>query len=572
MKLFLRKLTKSDSSAKSSVLDYVRQSTNFRSVAASFSAKGLVRPLVNNETYLKLLYDPELRNTHSVKEIYNELKHMYSIDPPVLHALKELSYWYYLRLQVLQVFKTSILKNLFYLLLAYYLYTISSQLYDSSSSIGFLKSTDKVLFADLIGIDEFKEELVQIVDFLRNREEYTRIGANVPRGVLLSGPPGCGKTQLARAVSCEADMPFISINCSELILPITGKSQEKIQELFKKARSSKKGCIIFIDEIDSLQSRDRFSGSYNSIQNELLTQMDGFVSSENILIIAATNREEVLDQALTRSGRFDFKVRIKLPMYQNRIDLLDYYLKKVKHGEIDRENFARLTVRFSPADIKNLINKAAYRAVEKGRFTVLNEDMVEAFERVKLGVKTHDFDGNAFQQQAALKEAAKAVYCIGNDQLPTLKKISLAAFGGEVTGKSILVDKIDSTNYTKEELLARISYYLVPKVIEDLVYNPDQRTTLPQNDLAQSSSIAVRYIGELGMDEDFSLSIPNERVLSERGKYEINERADELMKQLYLEIKKRLTPELDKIKKLQEALLLKEELKYEEVLEVLKSD
>ena len=259
-------------------------------------------------------------------------------------------------------------------------------------------------------------------------------------------------------------------------------------------------------------------------------------------------------------------------MYQNRIDLLDYYLKKVKHGEIDRENFARLTVRFSPADIKNLINKAAYRAVEKGRFTVLNEDMVEAFERVKLGVKTHDFDGNAFRQQAALKEAAKAVYCIGNDQLPTLKKISLAAFGGEVTGKSILVDKIDSTNYTKEELLARISYYLVPKVIEDLVYNPDQRTTLPQNDLAQSSSIAVRYIGELGMDEDFSLSIPNERVLSERGKYEINERADELMKQLYLEIKKRLTPELDKIKKLQEALLLKEELKYEEVLEVLKSD
>lgn len=538
--------------------------------------QAVINAIMKNESYFSMLYS---RNKGQINlptnALYKQLNKMPLYDRSLVNALKEESMFLYLRMRTREFMMTHFLKWLVNILFIYYLFGDQmSELFTSDErEFEFTKEKTRVTFDDLIGIDEFKDELMQIVDFLKDREKYMKVGAKVPKGVLLSGPPGCGKTQLARAVANEANLPFISLNSSELLNPIVGESQKKIRKLFSKARSSKKGAIIFIDEIDTLQSRSDLTGVYNSIQNELLTQLDGFYASDNILVIAATNREKVLDRALTRSGRFDFKITIRLPFFKNRIMLFDYYLAKVKHNvDVDVNTLAKLTVGFSPAEIKNMINKAAYHAINEKKSEIDQNDLIFAFERVKLGIKSKQMNDEKFRENAAIKEAAKAVFCLNNPNLPEIKKVSINSYSSEMIGKNIVIEKVDATNYSKQELLARVEYLLVAKAAEEIFLTPEKFSSLPRADLENASRIAQRFVGELGMMEEVTLSTIERDYLSDAGRHFIDINANRVLNERYRAVKQQVATMADQIKKVKEVLLEKEEISKAELIDAINAN
>jgi ATP-dependent metalloprotease FtsH len=553
-------------------------STNER-ISAEFSRilrqsivfKDSLNTIIKNEAYFHILYGAPNKAPLELAKIYKEMTKM-PIDLGIINALKYQDKVLYIRgiTKYFFVYHFEEVFMLFVILFIFYRIMNSSNSSEDKKMFAFQKNLAKVTFNDLVGIDEFKEELMQIVDFLRNREKYLKVGATVPKGVLLCGPPGCGKTQLARAVANEANLPFISLNASELLNPIMGESQVRIKKLFNNARSQKKGAIIFIDEIDTLQSRSDTMGTINSIQNELLTQLDGFYPTDNIIVIAATNREKVLDNALTRSGRFDFKVNISLPFYNNRIKLFEYYLNKVRAApEIDAPAMARLTVNFSPADIKNLVNKAAYHAINEKKKIIDQSDLQFAYERVKLGIKSKQNNNKDFLENAAFKEAAKAVFCIHNKLLPEIKKVSINSYSAEMIGKNIRVEKIDSLGLTKQELLARIDYFLVAKAAEEAFIPSEKQSSLPGEDLTQAGNIARSFVGKLGMLEEATLSTIDRKYLSDAGKEFIDNTASNVLNERYKIVKSRVSELSAEIKKVKEILLEKEEITMQELLDAI---
>ena len=432
------------------------------------------------------------------------------------------------------------------------------------------KKTD-VRFSDIIGIEEFKEELEDIVRYMSNREKFLKSGATIPKGVLLIGPPGCGKTQLARAVAGEANLPFYSVTASEFVQPFVGEGPRTIKKLFDKAKTHKKGAIIFIDEIDSLMSRNELITVSNSNLNQLLTEMDGFESSDNILIIAATNHEKALDNALTRTGRFDLKIHIRLPNFENRKKILDYYLKKVKYDAgLDRDVVARKTVNFSPAEIKNLVNIAVMQAVKEKKQVADFKDFNFAFERIKLGIKSkqHMFDPKT-RNAAALREATKAVLSITEPSLPEVDKITLSFYGETQLGKSILVERSDVTNYTKKDLLLRLELMLAPKASEELYIDSEERSSLVLSDLENARSLATRFVTEFAMTEEFSLVSMEKRNLSNDQRFAVEQKVEEVLNETYNVVKDKIRKHQGMIFKVKDALIEKEELDRYELKRVL---
>lgn len=447
---------------------------------------------------------------------------------------------------------------------------------DVSNKLGDLtkqKKEKSVKFSDIIGIDEFKDELVQIVDFLKNRKQYLSAGATIPKGVLLSGPPGCGKTQLARAISSEAQVPFYAINASQLIDAYVGVSSKLIEGLFAAARKNKKGAIIFIDEIDTLETRSSTGGYTNSILNQLLTCMDGFTQSENIIIIAATNRPQVLDPALTRSGRFDLKIKIGLPYFENRVHIFDYYLAKVKKdSSIDARELAKLTVSFSPAEIKNLVNLGVLNAVKEGNLTASQTDMVTAFEKIKLGIRNASELSVEILERVALKESTKAVLCLHDPILPDIKKITINSFDNEHTGKGIYLDKIDATNYSKREFLSLIEFFLAGKAAESVFAKNEEITNIPNKDFERASSLAYRFVSELGFLEDFSLVTIEEKYLSGATKYKNEKKAEKVLNECYEMVKNKVVNVKREIELVKSVLLQKEQLTKAEIESIFKKE
>ena len=367
-----------------------------------------------------------------------------------------------------------------------------------------------IKFADVAGEDEAKESLQEIVDFLHNPKRYEDIGAKMPKGVLLVGPPGTGKTLLARAVAGEAGVPFFSIAGSEFVEMFVGMGASKVRDLFKQA-NEKAPCIIFIDEIDTIgKKRDGASGMGGNDEreqtlNQLLTEMDGFDAAKGVIILAATNRPESLDPALTRPGRFDRRVPVELPDLKGRESILRLHAQKVKIGpDCDFAVVARMTPGASGAELANIINEAALGAVRHHRMAVTQYDLQEAVDTILAGAqKKNKILSDKEKCIVAYHEVGHAMVAALQSHSAPVQKITIVPRTSGALGFTMQVEDGDHTLMTKEEILAKIATMTGGRAAEEVVFN--SITTGASNDIEQATKMARALITRYGMTEDFDM-------------------------------------------------------------------
>lgn len=371
-----------------------------------------------------------------------------------------------------------------------------------------------VTFEDVEGIDEVKEELYELVDFLQNPNKYSQIGASVPKGCLLSGKPGTGKTLLAKAIAGEAKVPFLAVSASEFIELFVGLGASRIRNLFKKARD-KAPCIIFIDEIDAV-GKKRASGGIqtggNNEQeqtlNQLLTEMDGFTGSEGIIILGATNRQDTLDDALLRPGRFDRKIEVDLPNTEGRFKILQVHSRNKKLDDnIDLMSIAKKTAGLCGADLMNIMNEAAIFCVRNGSDKINNEHILEAYEKISVGLAKKKTLTDDMKRIVAYHEAGHAVigkYFSDITQFDKLSKVSILPRGraGGITYFIPDEDLVDSGLYTREYLLAKIKVALGGHASEEIIFGSNKITSGAVGDFQQATSIAKSMIQNFGFSEN----------------------------------------------------------------------
>jgi cell division protease FtsH len=365
-------------------------------------------------------------------------------------------------------------------------------------------SGDRVTFADVAGIDEAKAELSEVVDFLRNPEKYQRLGGHIPHGVLLAGPPGTGKTLLARAVAGEADVPFFSMSASEFVEAIVGVGASRVRDLFKQAKESAP-AIVFIDELDAIgRSRSSavagFSGGNDEREqtlNQILTEMDGFDSSTGVIVIGATNRPEVLDQALLRPGRFDRRIAVQPPDRAGREAILRVHTRGVPLGpDVDLGRLAAGTPGMVGADLANLVNEAALLAARRNHEVVTEADFTDALERIILGAERKVMISPDDRRRTAYHEAGHAVVGMLTEGADPVRKISIIPRGMSL-GVTFSAPEGDRFNYQRRELLAKIKVALGGRGAEEIVY--DEPTTGAESDIQQLTEIARQMVGRWGM-------------------------------------------------------------------------
>ena len=367
-----------------------------------------------------------------------------------------------------------------------------------------------IKFADVAGEDEAKESLQEIVDFLHNPKRYEDIGAKMPKGVLLVGPPGTGKTLLARAVAGEAGVPFFSIAGSEFVEMFVGMGASKVRDLFKQA-NEKAPCIIFIDEIDTIgKKRDGASGMGGNDEreqtlNQLLTEMDGFDAANGVIILAATNRPESLDPALTRPGRFDRRVPVELPDLKGRESILRLHAQKVKIGpDCDFAVVARMTPGASGAELANIINEAALGAVRHHRMAVTQYDLQEAVDTILAGAqKKNKILSDKEKCIVAYHEVGHAMVAALQSHSAPVQKITIVPRTSGALGFTMQVEDGDHTLMTKEEILAKIATMTGGRAAEEVVFN--SITTGASNDIEQATKMARAMITRYGMTDDFDM-------------------------------------------------------------------
>ncbi|SLM19882.1 ATP-dependent zinc metalloprotease FtsH [uncultured spirochete] len=365
----------------------------------------------------------------------------------------------------------------------------------------------KTRFTDVAGVDEAKEELVEVVDFLKNPQKYTEIGGKIPKGVLLVGPPGTGKTLLARAVAGEANVPFFKMSGADFVEMFVGVGAARVRDLFKQARE-KAPCIIFIDEIDAL-GRSRVSGimggndEREQTLNQLLVEMDGFDSTSGLIIVAATNRPDVLDPAILRPGRFDRQVLVDRPDMLGREEILKIHSKPIKMDpSVDLSKIARSTPGLVGADLANVVNEAALLAVRAGRKKVKEEDFQEAIEKVVAGLEKKNRMINPKEKQiVAVHETGHAITAAFTQGADPVRKISIVPRGFSALGYTLQMPLEDRYLVTEEELLGQIDVLLGGRAAEELVFH--SISTGASNDIARSTEIAKRMITDYGMSEKF---------------------------------------------------------------------
>ena len=369
----------------------------------------------------------------------------------------------------------------------------------------FLDKRPPVTFNDVAGADEAKQELMEVVDFLKNPAKYKKLGARIPKGVLLVGPPGCGKTLLARATAGEAGVPFFSVSGSEFVELFVGVGAARVRDLFQQARKHAP-CIVFIDEIDAV-GRHRGAGlggghdEREQTLNQLLVEMDGFDSYSGIIVLAATNRPDILDPALLRPGRFDRRVVVDYPDKDGRKKILQIHMRgKPVDPTVDVEVLADMTVGFSGADLENLVNEAALLAARKNRNTIVMEDFEEAFEKVLLGPKKSRKLRKEDKKITAYHEAGHALVKKLVKHSDPIHKISIVPRGMAL---GYVMDKpsSDRVNYSKVEILDKIAGLLGGRVAEEVVFGHDHITTGAENDLQRATDLARKMIVEWGMSD-----------------------------------------------------------------------
>ena len=442
-----------------------------------------------------------------------------------------------------------------------------------------------IKFADVAGEDEAKESLQEIVDFLHNPKRYEDIGAKMPKGVLLVGPPGTGKTLLARAVAGEAGVPFFSIAGSEFVEMFVGMGASKVRDLFKQA-NEKAPCIIFIDEIDTIgKKRDGASGMGGNDEreqtlNQLLTEMDGFDAAKGVIILAATNRPESLDPALTRPGRFDRRVPVELPDLKGRESILRLHAQKVKIGpDCDFAVVARMTPGASGAELANIINEAALGAVRHHRMAVTQYDLQEAVDTILAGAqKKNKILSDKEKCIVAYHEVGHAMVAALQSHSAPVQKITIVPRTSGALGFTMQVEDGDHTLMTKEEILAKIATMTGGRAAEEVVFN--SITTGASNDIEQATKMARAMITRYGMTDDFdmvALETVNNAYLggdaslacSERTAATVDDKVVEVVKQQHEKAKQMLIENRGKLDEIAKYLYEKETLTGEEFMRIL---
>ena len=450
----------------------------------------------------------------------------------------------------------------------------------------YVQSTEGIHFDDVAGEDEAKENLAEIVDYLHNPKKYTDAGASMPKGLLLVGPPGTGKTMLAKAVAGESGVPFFSISGSEFVEMFVGMGASKVRDLFKQAKE-KAPCIVFIDEIDAIgKKRDGQVGGNDEREqtlNQLLTEMDGFEGNNGVIILAATNRPESLDPALTRPGRFDRRVPVELPDLKGREAILKVHAKKIKPADdVDFHTIARMASGASGAELANIVNEAALRAVRQGRTIVHEADLEESVEVVIAGYqKKNAVLSDQEKKVVAYHEIGHALVAALQSHSAPVQKITIIPRTSGALGYTMQVEQGDKYLMTKEEIENKIATFTGGRAAEEVVFN--QITTGASNDIEQATKLARAMITRYGMSDEFDMvaleTVTNQYLggdaslaCSADTQKEIDRQVTELVKKQHQKAKKLLLDNRDKLDELSNYLYEKETITGEEFMEILNKD
>lgn len=449
----------------------------------------------------------------------------------------------------------------------------------------YVKSSEGIKFSDVAGEDEAKESLAEIVDYLHDPSKYKEVGASMPKGILLVGPPGTGKTMLAKAVAGEANVSFFSMSGSEFVEMFVGMGAAKVRDLFKQAKE-KAPCIVFIDEIDAIgKKREGNIGGNDEREqtlNQLLTEMDGFEENSGVIILAATNRPESLDPALTRPGRFDRRVPVELPDLKGREEILRVHAKKVKASQnIDFGKIARMASGASGAELANIVNEAALRAVRNGRKTVTQEDLEESIEVVIAGYqKKNAILTDKEKMIVSYHEIGHALVAAKQSHSAPVQKITIVPRTSGALGYTMQVDEGNHYLMSKEEIENKIATYTGGRAAEEIIFG--SVTTGASNDIEQATKLARAMITRYGMSDDFgmvALETVNNQYLggdaslacSTETQTLIDKQVVELIKKEYEKAKKILTENRSKLDKLAQFLYEKETITGEEFMEILEA-
>ena len=448
----------------------------------------------------------------------------------------------------------------------------------------YVQSTQGIHFRDVAGEDEAKENLAEIVDYLHNPQKYTEAGASMPKGLLLVGPPGTGKTMLARAVAGEANVPFFSISGSEFVEMFVGMGASKVRDLFKQAKE-KAPCIVFIDEIDAIgqkRSGGAMGGNDEREQtlNQLLTEMDGFEGNTGVIILAATNRPESLDPALTRPGRFDRRVPVELPDLAGRQAILEVHAKKIKvDSDVDFHTIARMAAGASGAELANIVNEAALRAVRNGRTIVNEADLEESIEVVIAGYqKKNAVLSDQEKKVVSYHEIGHALVAALQTHSAPVQKITIIPRTSGALGYTMQVDTGDKYLMTKQEIENKIATFTGGRAAEEVVFG--EVTTGASNDIEQATKLARAMITRYGMSDEFdmvALETVNNQYLggdaslacSAETQRRIDEKVVELVRTQHEKAVRILKENRSKLDELAQFLYEKETITGEEFMDIL---
>ena len=475
----------------------------------------------------------------------------------------------------------SLTENLVMFFFVAYAFTLARTLFASRSEGGmgmpnpFMKSADfnmenevTTRFKDVEGIDSAKDELEEIVDFLKNPDKYYGSGARIPRGALLAGDPGTGKTLLARAIAGESNVPFLQCSAASFIEMFVGVGAKRVRELFQQARENQP-CIIFIDEIDAVGKKRGGTTTPGNDEreqtiNQLLTEMDGFDNETGIVVIAATNRVDILDDALLRPGRFDRKIQVSLPSVKGRLKILGVHARGKKFAsDVRLKNIAKQTTGFSGADLANFLNECAIRAVKEGDGIITNDITENVYQRIVIGAKGDVKYSMRKKELVAYHEAGHAIIGVLVPDYDTVRKVSIMPRGaaGGVTFFQPSEDNADSPFYTKEYLLAQILVALGGRAAEEVIYGANRVTTGASSDYAMVYQIAREMVTTYG----FGKNNYDYRNLSPSAALKVDNEIDNIVTQCYRYALQMLVENKDTLEELKE-LLIEEEIVDGEVV------
>lgn len=449
----------------------------------------------------------------------------------------------------------------------------------------YVKSSNGIKFSDVAGEDEAKENLSEIVDYLHNTAKYSEIGASMPKGILLVGPPGTGKTLLAKAVAGEADVPFFSMSGSEFVEMFVGMGASKVRDLFKQAKE-KAPCIVFIDEIDAIGGKrdGRIGGNDEREQtlNQLLTEMDGFEGNTGVIILAATNRPETLDPALTRPGRFDRRVPVDLPDLKGREEILKVHAKKIKvSSDVDFEHIARMASGASGAELANIVNEAALRAVRNGRKEATQADLEESIEVVIAGYqKKNAIMTDKEKTIVSYHEIGHALVAAKQTNSAPVQKITIVPRTSGALGYTMQVEEGNHYLLSKEEIENKIATFAGGRAAEEVAVG--SITTGASNDIEQATKLARAMITRYGMSDDFDMvaleTVSNQYLggdaslaCSAETQTEIDRQVVAIVKKQHDKAKQIITENREKLDELAQYLYQNETITGEEFMNILNS-